>query len=543
MVNRVVVHVKGSPSYDRRQTVTSMSEESPGSGRGSESLTPQSSTGTDLATTDERRVSVRQKSHSPEAWEAVKSDIARLYLDENRRLKDVMTILEEERGFSASIKMYKTKLTQWKFFKNNRREDVASLLHLQHHRQAMGKESSFRRNGKPINLAAYIRRTGLNASDILDATPSGGIPPMVRCGTPPPKLFKRIAAPDDHILQEAYIRWSVDNPLQPPQLEARYFSSLDKYHSGDAMRSVMLLLHGCWLFSIGKVNEGGAFCRQAFQIIDAVLETSAHFAMYELLGSLVRYPDPNILKQLWSYLAVYAAQANKIQVNDRLQRVLRAFAKLARGFSLEHNLDMTQWALRRSSYHDNATFDGRPFDYTLIRPWDLLPLGSSYYHRYYIAQRSWEVDEIPFATIPSLEPYEEPWNLRADLLLILGNQTGWTDDRMSGMAFRMLQEMPAEKAPYYLKFMCLYAMARNNRARCRGAGVKFSSSPDHKLAREYLRRAIEVQREAWGPGKNYYETMTLLETWQLEASERKEAEFTRMRRDIECRKAFEVLLA
>ncbi len=29
----------------------------------------------------------RRKTHSPEAWEAVKADIRRLYLDENRRLK------------------------------------------------------------------------------------------------------------------------------------------------------------------------------------------------------------------------------------------------------------------------------------------------------------------------------------------------------------------------------------------------------------------------------------------------------------------------
>ena len=29
----------------------------------------------------------RRKTHTPEAWEAVKDDIARLYLEENRRLK------------------------------------------------------------------------------------------------------------------------------------------------------------------------------------------------------------------------------------------------------------------------------------------------------------------------------------------------------------------------------------------------------------------------------------------------------------------------
>lgn len=50
-----------------------------------------------------------------------------------------------------------------------------------------------------------------------------------------------------------------------------------------------------------------------------------------------------------------------------------------------------------------------------------------------------------------------------------------------------------------------------------------------------------MQREAWDAGKNYYETLALLESWQLEAGEEKEAESTRMKRDIECQKAFEAL--
>jgi len=390
--------------------------------------------------------------------------------------------------------MYKTKLTQWKFFKNNRREDVASLLSLQHHRLAMGKESTFRRNnGKPIDLAAYIRRKGLSTSELLKAAPPGNIPPTVRCGTPPPpRLFRQIAAPDDHILQEAYLHWSVDHPLQPPQMDARYFKNLDKYHNSDAMRSVMLLTHGCWLLSIKRINEGGTFCRQAFQTLNAVLDPAAHFSVYELLGAIVRYPEGNMLKILWSYLAGFAGVT---KINGRLQRVLAAFAKLAQHCSLEHNVGMLHWALRRSSGHSNGTFDGQPFNYMLIRPWDMLPLGNSYYHRYYIAQCSWTADGIPTATISSLEPYEEPWNLRADLLLIFGNQTGWSDDRISGMALRMLGQMPDDNPPYYLQFMCLYALARNNRARCRGDGAKFRSSPDHKLAREYLRRAAERELE------------------------------------------------
>lgn len=52
---------------------------------------------------------------------------------------------------------------------------------------------------------------------------------------------------------------------------------------------------------------------------------------------------------------------------------------------------------------------------------------------------------------------------------------------------------------------------------------------------------VPVQCEAWEPGKNYYETLTLLESWHREAGDKEEAEKTRMRRDRECYEAFKEL--
>ncbi|KAH8159684.1 hypothetical protein CIB48_g8566 [Xylaria polymorpha] len=439
--------------------------------------------------------------------------------------------------------MYKTKLTQWKFFKNNRQADVANLLYLQRHRLAMGKESTFRRNGRTVDVAAYIRRKGLRPVDLLEAAESGDLPPTLRCRTPPPPppppplLPKEIGAPDDFILQEMYLHWTLDHPLMPPQLDANYFKDLDRYHESDAMRSVTLLTHGCWLLSIGRIPEGGEFCRNAFSTIDRVLDGSAHFAVYELLGVVCRYPDLGIHRALWNYLSKYAARIGG--VNEKLQRLLAAFAKQARNFSLEHNVAMLQWGRRFSSTQSNGMFDGKPFDYTLIQPWDMLPMNRSYHHRYYLNQGLWEADGIPTATIYSPEGSEDPWDLRADLLVIFGNQTAWLDDRISTMALKMLAQVPSNRPPGYLQFICLYALAQSNRARCPGGKAQFN--PDHKLAREYLRRAAEVQSKAWEAGKNYYETLTLLETWHREAGDEIEAETTRVKRDVECEKAFKDL--
>ncbi|KAI0508917.1 Clr5 domain-containing protein [Xylaria bambusicola] len=434
----------------------------------------------------------RRRTHSPEAWESVKADIARLYLEENRRLKvrNLLSSIQDAEWPSYALpKMYKTKLTQWKFFKNNRQADVANMLYLQQHRLAMGKESTFRRNGRAIDVAAYMRRKGLRSADLLEMVQPGDLPPTLRCRTPPPlpPLPKKINAPDEFVLQEAYLHWTVEHPLMPPQMDANYFKGIDNYQASEAMRSVLLLTHGCWLLSIGKMNDGGAFCRRSFSTIDNILDQSAHFALYELLSSMSRYPDLGIQRLLWSYLGKYAAKIGG--VNERLRRVLGAFANLARDFSLEHNVAMMQWGRRFSSNQSNGTFDGKPFDYTLIEPWDILSMNSSYYHRYYLNQGTWEADKIPTATIYSPDGAGDSWSLRADLLLMLGNQTAWRDERISAIAEQMLSEIPSDDPPQYLQFVCLYALAQTYHARC--WDKKARHSPDHERARECLQKAVE----------------------------------------------------
>lgn len=385
--------------------------------------------------------------------------------------------------------MYKTKLAQWKFFKNNRQADVASILKLQKQRQKIGKESTFRRNGRPVNLDAYIRRSGLPPADVLKEAQPDELPPTVRCKTP---LLREIRPPDELVLQEAYANWSVYHPLMPPKLDTNYLEDLDQYHKGEAMHSVSLLTHGCWLLTIGRLSEGGQFCRRAFETIDRVLDRSAHFAVYELFGAVSRYPDPGIYGALWQYLVNRLDDMGREgRVNDKLWRILAAFAKLAREYSFERNVEMLKLTRRFSSKQGRGTLDGKPFDYTLIQPWDVLPMDESYYHRYYLNQGQWTADAIPTAMLYGPEGPRPPWNLRADLLIMFGNQTAWMDDKISTIALKMLGEMPSDHPPRYLQFACHYAMALNNRALCRGTKARVNTC--HKLARENLQAAAKSE--------------------------------------------------
>ncbi|KAI2633603.1 hypothetical protein GGS26DRAFT_52621 [Hypomontagnella submonticulosa] len=478
----------------------------------------------------------RKTTHSADAWEAHKAEIARLYLDENKRLKDVMEIMESQWGFRASQKMYKTKLTQWKFFKNNRQADVANLLYLQRHRLAIGKESTFRRNGKVIDVEAYMRRRGISAFDLVEVADSGDLPPTVRCRTPP-SVPRLLDPPDDLMIKERFFQWTSQKFVKPRPVETGYLKRLDLHHTSRALRSVQLLTHGCWLFSTGRNQEGGNFCREAFALLHHILETSAFLSFFEMMMAIQRYPNAEIMKELWSYLSRYASAIEG--VNQPLFRVLTSFSKFSQQHGLEHNINILDWALQWASGRFNSSFDGKPFDYTMLKPWDLIPVGESY-HRYYLCLNRWEVDLIPTATIPNLDTYEDPSNLRADLLLILGNQSNWNDDRISKVALKVLEQNQSSSKPSdYLEFVCLYATARHNKMR--SADDDATTSIDHRLAREYLQLAADLQRRAWPAGKNYYETLTLLECWYREAGDYEAADATRRKRDEDCVNVLTVL--
>ncbi|OTB03821.1 hypothetical protein M426DRAFT_321320 [Hypoxylon sp. CI-4A] len=471
----------------------------------------------------------RKRAHGPDAWEAHKAEIARLYLDENKRLKDVMEIMESQWGFRASQKMYKTKLTQWKFFKNNRREDVANLIYVQRHRQAIGKETTFSRNGKLIDIEGYMKRKGISIFDLVEVADSSDLPPTVRARTPP-SIPMVIDPPEDLRLKERFFQWTSQKFVKPRPIETGYLKKLDQHHTSQALKSVQLLTHACWLFSTGHNREGGDFCRGAFALLHHILETSAFLSFFEMMMAIHRHPNAEIMRELWNYLSRYAAAIDG--VNQPLHRLLVSFATYSRQYGLSHNVDLLGWSLQWASGRFNSSFDGKSFDYTMLNPWDLIPVGESY-HRYYLCLNHWEVDKIPTATIPNLEVYEDPSNLRADLLLIFGNQSNWRDDRMSDIALKVLEQNRLSPKPSdYLEFVCLYCTARHSEAR--SIHDDPATSIDHKLAREYLQLAADLQGRVWPRGKNYYETLTLLESWHREAGDIESADATRRKRDQEC---------
>jgi hypothetical protein len=92
--------------------------------------------GTDGTTNDEmfrshevpdHRLTKSTTGPSADQWAGIQDIFTRLYIVENRKLKDVKEILSKEHGFRASEKMYKRRITDWKIHKNYKAKEKEFL--------------------------------------------------------------------------------------------------------------------------------------------------------------------------------------------------------------------------------------------------------------------------------------------------------------------------------------------------------------------------------------------------------------------------------
>ena len=87
-------------------------------------------------------------------------------------------------------KMYKSCITKWKIDKNNRESDMAVILREKTLRDAVGKRSSFRVRGKPVEIQEimrYVKRRGTKQNPAFRvASPSVTTPSYIVCSTPSP---------------------------------------------------------------------------------------------------------------------------------------------------------------------------------------------------------------------------------------------------------------------------------------------------------------------------------------------------------------------
>ncbi|KAH8760153.1 hypothetical protein BGZ57DRAFT_905813 [Hyaloscypha finlandica] len=112
--------------------------------------------------------------YSAEEWEVQKANIERLYLAENRPLKEVSQSLRDDYGFIATEKQLKSRLTKWGFDVKNLKGDTAMELARTKAKRALeNKKSSFRVNRKPVDnrrIDRYLQRNAISEEQLLSMT-------------------------------------------------------------------------------------------------------------------------------------------------------------------------------------------------------------------------------------------------------------------------------------------------------------------------------------------------------------------------------------
>lgn len=136
-----------------------------------------------------------------EQWEAKRGIITRLYQEEKKSLKEVMDYLEKEHGFTATVKMFKSRIWKWGLDKKLKSDEVLAIMVLKRDRDAANKPSEFTIRDQPVdmdNINRYIKRN----PQLVARFRAGDVPSMqtileVKCRTPspapPPQLITTTA--------------------------------------------------------------------------------------------------------------------------------------------------------------------------------------------------------------------------------------------------------------------------------------------------------------------------------------------------------------
>ncbi|TGO60804.1 hypothetical protein BELL_1186g00020 [Botrytis elliptica] len=157
------------------------------------------------------------REHSAEEWERQRINFTQLYTTEDKPLKEVMKIMENEYGFRATPRQYKRRIEQWKLDKNIKENDMRVILRKDLKRKREGKNSEFRISGREIDpkkIQRFAQRYKVTEESILESNVE--TPCYIDCDTPAP-----IVEDEDiqhHVVEEVKIPDSII--LSPPAVES-----------------------------------------------------------------------------------------------------------------------------------------------------------------------------------------------------------------------------------------------------------------------------------------------------------------------------------
>ena len=144
--------------------------------------------GNNARTAEGYRAGAAANAPTPEDWQYNKATIQKLYVDDDRPLKEVRQIMED-RSFLATERMFKQRLKEWGFDRKKvKAAEWRYMLRITLQRRAEGKETAFQVHGKPIvwsNIRKHLKRKKKTEDEFLATGPDPeGIEGSVQCFTP-----------------------------------------------------------------------------------------------------------------------------------------------------------------------------------------------------------------------------------------------------------------------------------------------------------------------------------------------------------------------
>ncbi|KAK9777929.1 hypothetical protein AB5N19_02691 [Seiridium cardinale] len=266
-----------------------------------------------------------------ETWESQKTELHRLYIHEDKTLKEIMGIMEPK-GFKASAKMYKTRFKQWGFAKNNTREEVVKMIQVRRQRAAVGKPTTFERNGRIVKIDTYMRKNGIVICDLSKPTSPDELPNTVRCHTPPPEA---LPTSGPLLLKELLIKCLQNlipsfSRIKRPA-DGKFTATTELW---DAPRYLKL---ACDLFSEKRNKQAGSICNSAFASVHALVTPPRLDTLFNFLVSQLWWANRDITLELWRYLAAY--MSNVLHIQDEVYHFLRTLVDYIETHGYESYLD------------------------------------------------------------------------------------------------------------------------------------------------------------------------------------------------------------
>ncbi|KAL8382221.1 hypothetical protein RB595_006145 [Gaeumannomyces hyphopodioides] len=114
---------------------------------------------------------IKKRALRRENWEIHRATIKRLYIDEGKKLNDIVEIMRQDYDFTANARMYKHRLSQWGLIKYNREADVQRILQLKNKRDAEGKDSHIEINGRVVDfdrVQRYLQRRKISVDEFAE---------------------------------------------------------------------------------------------------------------------------------------------------------------------------------------------------------------------------------------------------------------------------------------------------------------------------------------------------------------------------------------